>query len=62
MSNVHRTTDNNMDKSFIVLVGVALVMLISYLMQGCQSHACGSCPEWPDHGPCPVNPDSCCHK
>jgi hypothetical protein len=51
-----------MDKSFIVLVGVALVMLISYLMSGCESHKCGSCPSWPDHGPCPVDPDNCCHK
>jgi len=61
MSDVHRI-GGNMDKSFIVLVGVALVMLISYLMSGCESHKCGSCPSWPDHGPCPVDPDNCCHK
>ena len=48
------------DSGFILLM-ILLVLIWGWVLTGCSSKMCSSCPE-EGHGQCPFNPSKCCNN
>jgi len=49
-----RWEDMYKDAGFILLI-LLIIMIWGWAVTGCSTiEKCGSCPKWPEHGPCPI--------